>query len=49
MTSNDLFQLNINYDQTIASLSNQTQKNGNITQLSWKVKDKFGAYLWLRI
>ena len=38
MSGDDLFQLNINYDQTIAGLSGIGQKNGNITSLSWQVK-----------
>jgi len=38
MSTDDLFQLVINYDQEIASLSGEAQKNGNITQLRWKVK-----------
>jgi len=38
MATDDLFQLNINYDQEIAALSGVGQKNGNITSLQWQVK-----------
>ncbi len=38
MSADDLFQLNINYDQQIAGLSGTGQKNGNITSLGWQVK-----------
>lgn len=38
MSADDLFQLNINYDQEVIGLSGAGQKNGNITSLGWQVK-----------
>lgn len=38
MSASDLFQLNINYDQMVTGLVETAQKNGNISQLSWKVQ-----------
>jgi len=40
MSATDLFQLTINYDQAVTGLTGDAQKNGNISQLSWKVKGK---------
>ncbi len=40
MSATDLFQLNINYDQAVTGLTGDAQKNGNISQLSWKVQGK---------
>ena len=40
MSTTDLFQLNINYDQAVANLTGAAQKNGNISQLTWKVQGK---------
>jgi len=38
MSVDDLFQLNINYDQELVGVSGAGQKNGNITSLNWKVQ-----------
>ncbi len=40
MSASDLFQLNINYDQMVTGLMETAQKNGNISQLSWKVREQ---------
>jgi len=40
MSASDLFQLNINYDQMVTGLTGTAQKNGNISQLNWKVQGK---------